>query len=118
MLPFTLHERTLDRGIVDALRALQVELEQERALRVADRARIQRLEDRLSEPEDAGKRPRPRGLGGCRAKSVSSGTPRACARSHSSSPNTAIARAHNRHIRPQVSVLGQHRGDDQAVTAA
>lgn len=54
ILPFTLHERTLDRGIVDALRALRVELEQERALRVADRARIQQLEDRLSEPDDVG----------------------------------------------------------------
>ena len=52
MLPFTLHERRLDRAIADALRGLQAELERERALRVEDRARIERLEERLLEPED------------------------------------------------------------------
>ena len=51
MLPFTLHERKLDRAIVDALRGLHAELERERALRVADRERIKRLEERL---RDAG----------------------------------------------------------------
>ena len=52
MLPFTLHERKLDRAIADALRGLQAELERERALRVEDRARIQRLEGRLPEPDN------------------------------------------------------------------
>lgn len=47
MLPFTLHQRQLDRAIADAVRGLQAELARERALRVDDRARIERLEERL-----------------------------------------------------------------------
>ncbi len=53
MLPFTLHERRLDRAIADALRGLQAELERERAMRTQDRARIERLEGRLLKPDDA-----------------------------------------------------------------
>lgn len=52
LLPFTVHERKLDRAIVGALRGLQLELERERALRLEDRERIKRLEERLLEPED------------------------------------------------------------------
>src|SRR5581483_1578706 len=47
MLPFTLHERKFDRAVVAALRGLQLELERERALRLEDRQRIERLEERL-----------------------------------------------------------------------
>ena len=49
MLPFTLHQRKLNRATVDALRGLQLELERERALRVEDRERIKRLEEGLLE---------------------------------------------------------------------
>ena len=49
MLPFTMHERQLDRAMADALRGLQTELARERALRIEDRRRIQRLEERLLE---------------------------------------------------------------------
>jgi glycosyltransferase involved in cell wall biosynthesis len=52
MLPFTLYERQLDRAVTNALRALQFELARERALRAEDRERIQRLEERLPEPDD------------------------------------------------------------------
>jgi glycosyltransferase involved in cell wall biosynthesis len=52
MLPFKHYERQLDRAVMGALRALQSELERERALRAEDRERIQRLEERLSEPDD------------------------------------------------------------------
>lgn len=53
MLPFTIHERNLDRAMVEALRHLQAELERERTLRVEDRARIDRLGQRLREVEDS-----------------------------------------------------------------
>jgi glycosyltransferase involved in cell wall biosynthesis len=56
MLPFTVHERKLDRAMADALRGLHDELERERALRLEDRTRIQRLEERLLEPRDSGTR--------------------------------------------------------------
>ena len=39
--------------MADALRGLQAELERERALRVEDRARIERLEERLRQLEDS-----------------------------------------------------------------
>jgi hypothetical protein len=52
MLPFTMHERRLDGAVVSVLRGLQLELERERALRVEDRERIQRLEQRLSDSDD------------------------------------------------------------------
>jgi glycosyltransferase involved in cell wall biosynthesis len=61
MLPFTLHQRKLDRAIADAVRGLELELEQERALRAEDRTRIRRLEDRLLESQDS--RTKPRGKG-------------------------------------------------------
>jgi glycosyltransferase involved in cell wall biosynthesis len=47
MLPFTMHERKFDRVMADALGGLHAELAHERAMRVADRARIDRLEERL-----------------------------------------------------------------------
>jgi glycosyltransferase involved in cell wall biosynthesis len=47
MLPFTVHERQLDRAIADALHGLQAELARERALRAGDRERLDRLEERL-----------------------------------------------------------------------
>lgn len=53
MLPFTVHERNLDRALADALRGLLAELERERALRVEDRARVERLEARVRELEDS-----------------------------------------------------------------
>jgi len=51
MLPFTAHERDLDRAMAEALRALHAELARERALRAEDRARVERLEERLRELE-------------------------------------------------------------------
>ena len=53
MLPFTMHERKLDRAVADALRGLHAELANERAMRVADRARIDRLEERLLQLGDS-----------------------------------------------------------------
>ena len=47
MLPFTIHERRLDRAMADALHGLHAELSRERALRVEDRDRVERLEERL-----------------------------------------------------------------------
>jgi hypothetical protein len=47
-----MHERRLDGAVVSVLRGLQLELERERALRVEDRERIQRLEQRLSDSDD------------------------------------------------------------------
>ena len=48
MLPFTLHERNLDRALLDGLRELRTDLNRERALGVRARARLRRLEDRLA----------------------------------------------------------------------
>jgi glycosyltransferase involved in cell wall biosynthesis len=53
MLPFTVHERKLDRAMADALRGLQTELVRERALRAEDRRRIDRLEERLRELDNS-----------------------------------------------------------------
>lgn len=53
MLPFTLHQRKLDRAVAGVLRGLQAELARERALRVEDRERIDRLAQRLRELEDS-----------------------------------------------------------------
>jgi glycosyltransferase involved in cell wall biosynthesis len=47
MLPFTVHERKLDRAMADALHGLQAQLVRERALRVEDRERVERLDERL-----------------------------------------------------------------------
>ena len=52
MLPYTVHERRLDRAIADALRGLQTELDRERKLRADDRARVEILEERLRALED------------------------------------------------------------------
>jgi glycosyltransferase involved in cell wall biosynthesis len=57
MLPFTLHERKFDRAVVAALRGLQLELERERALRLEDRQRIERLEERLRDSGGGGSGP-------------------------------------------------------------
>ena len=51
MLPFTIHERGLDRAMADALRGLQAELERVRGLLAEDRARIDRLEQRLRDQD-------------------------------------------------------------------
>ena len=56
MLPFTIHERNLDRAIAGALSELQDELERERALRVEDRVRVDLIERRLLELEESGAR--------------------------------------------------------------
>ena len=53
MLPFTMHERNLDRAMAEALRGLQAELAREQALRVQDRERVDRLEERLLELEES-----------------------------------------------------------------
>jgi hypothetical protein len=49
MLPFTLHERNLDRAILEALRELRLDLERERAHGAGARQRLKRLEQRLLE---------------------------------------------------------------------
>jgi hypothetical protein len=52
MLPFTLHERSLDRAILEALRELRLDLERERAQGAGARQRLQRLEQRLLEASE------------------------------------------------------------------
>jgi glycosyltransferase involved in cell wall biosynthesis len=52
MLPFTVHERNLDRAMADVLRGLRADLDRERALRAQDRARLNRLDERLRREED------------------------------------------------------------------
>ncbi|HEY1516766.1 MAG TPA: glycosyltransferase [Solirubrobacteraceae bacterium] len=52
MLPFTLHEQRLDHTVAAALRGLQAELAELRALIVDDRVRIEHLDERLLELED------------------------------------------------------------------
>ena len=47
MLPFTIHERHLDRAMTDALYGFQAELARDRMLLAEDRARLERLEERL-----------------------------------------------------------------------
>ncbi|MBV9801462.1 MAG: glycosyltransferase [Solirubrobacterales bacterium] len=47
MLPFTHHERNLDRAMAEAMRGLHSELAREQALRIQDRVRLSRLEGRL-----------------------------------------------------------------------
>lgn len=49
MLPFTVHESRFDRATLAALRGLQAELAQLRALHAEDRARIERLMEQLAE---------------------------------------------------------------------
>jgi glycosyltransferase involved in cell wall biosynthesis len=56
MLPFTVHERKLDRALADAMHALQAEVARERALRVEDHKRIEHLEERLRAQGDPGRR--------------------------------------------------------------
>jgi hypothetical protein len=56
MLPFTVHESRFDRATLVALRGIQAELAQLRALRAEDRAYIERLEERLAERDDVGER--------------------------------------------------------------
>ena len=51
MLPFTLHERRLDRAVLDALRELRSDLERERAQGRRSRVALQRLEQALAERE-------------------------------------------------------------------
>ncbi len=53
ILPFTSHERNLDRALVGSMRGLQAQLERERALRLEDRERVDRLEQRLRELENS-----------------------------------------------------------------
>lgn len=51
MLPFTLHERSLDRAVLDALRELRRDLERERARGARARTRLRRLEERTAREE-------------------------------------------------------------------
>jgi hypothetical protein len=51
ILPFTHHERNLDRAIAHAIRVLRVDLDREQALGLQDRARLSRLEARLQTEE-------------------------------------------------------------------
>jgi glycosyltransferase involved in cell wall biosynthesis len=51
MLPFTVHERRLDRALLDALREVRADLERERARNVQTRTRLRRVEGLLSGPE-------------------------------------------------------------------
>jgi hypothetical protein len=53
MLPFTVHERRLDRAVLDALRELHDDLDRERIRGVRARAQLRRLETRLGSPEDS-----------------------------------------------------------------
>ena len=53
MLPFTIHQRKLDRAMAGALRGLQAELARERALRAEDRARLDRVAQRLRGLEES-----------------------------------------------------------------
>jgi glycosyltransferase involved in cell wall biosynthesis len=55
MLPFTVHERSLDHAVLDALRELRLDLERERAQSAGTRERLHRLEQRLREGDE----PRP-----------------------------------------------------------
>jgi glycosyltransferase involved in cell wall biosynthesis len=48
MLPFTLHERNLDRAVLDALREIRVDLARERARGARTGARLRRLEEQLT----------------------------------------------------------------------
>lgn len=47
MLPFTIHERNLDRAVLDALRELRGDLDRERARGARARAKLRRVERRL-----------------------------------------------------------------------
>ena len=87
MLPFTMHERKLDRAMAVALRGLQAELAHERALRVEDRARIDRLEERLRQLGDSEIRRRREALG-----SRATAAPRVARRGRGPDPT----RAHRR----------------------
>ena len=52
MLPFTLHERRLDRAVLDALRDLRADLERERARGARTGARLRRVEDQLTRAKE------------------------------------------------------------------
>jgi hypothetical protein len=49
MLPFTIHERNLDRAVLDALRELRGDLDRERARGARTRTKLRRLEQRLEQ---------------------------------------------------------------------
>jgi hypothetical protein len=53
MLPFTLHERNLDRAVLDALRELRRDLDRERARGARARARLRRIEEALTRAKDS-----------------------------------------------------------------
>ena len=48
MLPFTIHERSLDRALLAGLRELRSDLDRERAIEARVRARLRRVEDRMA----------------------------------------------------------------------
>jgi glycosyltransferase involved in cell wall biosynthesis len=56
MLPFTLHERNLDRAVLDALKELRSDLDRERARGARARARLRRVEDRLAGAKESPER--------------------------------------------------------------
>jgi peptide subunit release factor 1 (eRF1) len=55
MLPFTMHERNLDRAVLEALRELRRDLDGERARGARARVRLRRLEEVLTRAKDSGR---------------------------------------------------------------